>query len=91
MKAPIFIQKILLLLYLNLFCCLNIGGIAQASKIDSLLAAVDKESDLASKIKLYFKIASRYNYTNGDSSIIFNKLALNHAIKLDSDSLIGQC
>jgi len=90
MKVLISALKIILLSGVFLFC-LYLPLLSQsAAKIDSLLAAANKEDDPASKIKLYFKIASQYNYTNADSSIIFNKLALKYAIALNNDSLTGQ-
>ena len=88
MKAPLFILKIILLSQVLSFC-LHLPALSQY-KTDSLLEAVNKEDNLTNKIKLYFKLASQYNYTNADSSIIFNKLALKYAIALNNDSLIGQ-
>src|SRR4051794_20209525 len=91
MRTPIFILKIPLLLYLVLFCCFDIRGIAQApSKIDSLLTAAQKERHLPSKINLYFSIATYYRNTNADSAIIFNRIALKHAITMQHDSSIAQ-
>jgi len=61
MKALISSLKIILLSGVFLFCFYLPLLSQSAAKIDSLLAAANKEDDPATEIELYFKSASEYN------------------------------
>jgi len=91
MRALIFALKVILLSGVFLFCFyLPLLSQQSAPDIDSLLIAAQKKRDLPTKINLYFLLATHYKYTNADSALIFNRLALKYAILTADDSSIAQ-
>ena len=70
---------------------LSVGLVfAQQSNVDSILQVISQEKIDTSKVKLYRKLGDIFMYSNADSSIFYNKKALNLAIKSKSDKYIAK-